>query len=264
MLKGTAEFFHNAWKAMGGAPDFFGPKRVADAWLNTQFGWLPFLSDMRKFAKTYHDADRQLAHLRRNNGRWVRRGGSVREVTGSEVVASSATQNMHSPTLATYFYPGASSGYYGSYTVTRETSQRVWFKAAFRYYIPEIRSVAWERKALRLLYGGNISPSLLWNLTPWSWLVDWCSSVGDAIDNLDNGLAENLAAKYAYIMGTTEESYRVKSHCALDSPVDAEWEFLISRKTRSEASPFGFGLTPDDFTGRQWSILSALGLSRLR
>jgi hypothetical protein len=38
--------------------------------------------------------------------------------------------------------------------------------------------------------------------------------------------------------------------------------FTTTVKTRTKASPFGFGLTFDSFSGRQLAILGALGLTR--
>ena len=44
----------------------------------------------------------------------------------------------------------------------------------------------------------------------------------------------------------------------------AGWYAQVERKQRSVGSPFGFGLSPGDFSARQWSILAALGLTRMR
>jgi hypothetical protein len=36
----------------------------------------------------------------------------------------------------------------------------------------------------------------------------------------------------------------------------------LETKSRAQASPFGFGLTPGAFTPQQWAILAALGMSQ--
>lgn len=263
MLRSTAETFHYMWKNMGGSSRSFGPKKVADAWLNTQFGWLPFLSDIRKFIKLQGTMESRIARLRRENGKWRRRGGVVDTVLDSDVVDENDHVSAHLPVLLTSMYPKG-TGQMGNYTVTRELTSTAWFKAAFRYYIPDIGTVEWERKAKRRLYGLYVSPSLVWNLLPWSWLVDWCTDASEVLKSLDDNLAENLAAKYAYVMRTTEQRIVVKSRHELVQPLDHTWVSLMSRKTRARAHAFGFGSSPDNFTGRQWSILSALGISRLK
>lgn len=266
MLKTTASVFHKKWRASGGSRSNFGPKNVANHWLNTQFGWFPFLHDMRRFYNTTKNLEQQLNQLQRDNAQWIKRGGTVDKTEDTdEESMGSETSTAHYPILTTSCYRDPYASGTGSYRVIRNDARHTWFKARWRYHIPDIGTVKWRRRAVRQMYGLSISPSLLWELTPWSWLVDWCSNFGDVISNLDNGLAENLAAKYAYVMGTTCSNYTVESTADLvGGALTNSWSFSIERKERSAASPFGFGLTSSDFSGRQWSILSALGLSRLR
>lgn len=262
MLKGTANFFRNLWKSLGGSPTGFGPRAVADYWLNTQFGWRPFLNDLRKFYRTTRTLDQRLQRIRRDNGRWVRRGGTIWTDVADDITASSATATKHLPALFSSFYANPSSP--GSYTFTRQTVQRAWFEASFRYYIPDINSVQWERRAIAEMFGLMPNPSLLWELLPWSWLVDWGSNTGDIIANLTTGYADNLAAKYAYVMrghsifATVNSNLRLHNETLSDS-----WSFPVEWKTRVGANPFGFGLSDDMLSVRQWSILAALGISRL-
>jgi hypothetical protein len=42
----------------------------------------------------------------------------------------------------------------------------------------------------------------------------------------------------------------------------SQQDFTVIRKLRIKASPFGFGLSEEDFTDFQKSILLALGISR--
>lgn len=263
MLSGTAKFFHNAWRAMGGSLTGFTPKKVADYWLNTQFGWRPFISDLRKFYRTYTKLDEHLNRIRRDNGKWKRRGGTVQQDSDTKVIEISDAVSAHWPSLPWYFYPSGSS--YGNYTMTEKYSRHVWFEGAFRYWIPDIGSVQWKKRAIAELFGVMPCPSLIWNLIPWSWLVDWCSNVGDVISNMSTGYADNLAAKYAYVMGHTERTGVLDSTLNLvDGKIHNSWSFPLDWKTRTAASPFGFGLSDDSFSVRQLSILAALGISRLK
>lgn len=259
MLSTSAKGFHDLWRSMGGSRTSFSPKKVADHWLNTQFGWLPFINDLNKLARASNTVDAMLNQVKRDNGRWVRRGGIVSQVNNRSVVKSDSSRTAHVPLLNSYYYPGGTTG---SHRIYLDEVQTVWFSAAFRYYIPDIGSVDWERRCKRAYYGLNISPSLIWELTPWSWLVDWFSNAGDVFANMSNPIAENLAAKYAYIMGETSRVVTCESvHLLSGQAHDASWVHFGKTKSRVSASPFGFGLTSGDLSARQWSILAALGVS---
>jgi hypothetical protein len=125
-------------------------------------------------------------------------------------------------------------------------------------------SPIWKASAVSHLFGLTPNPSVIWSATPWSWLVDWGSNVGDNLANLTTGYADNLAAKYAYIMGTT--SYQKVTDTETFFKQCGNQKFSLTEniqvKTRGAASPFGFGLSESNFTSRQWSILSALGVTR--
>jgi len=259
MLKTTAKGFHDVWRAMGGSKTNFGPKSVANHWLNTQFGWSPFLSDLRKFYKTTVDIDKKLKQLRRDNGRWIRRGGTV-QVDGA--VASGTVNSPMYPSLPTSLYATP----YGYHEWTRKTQFISWFEGAFRYWIPgKPDSLGWNAQALAQIYGAQPSPSLIWELTPWSWLLDWCSNVGDVMANVSSMMFDNLCAKYAYIMGSYRHSVDVTGYSNYKTaPATGMWSAVLMSKSRIAASPFGFGLTGADFSARQWSILGALGISRTR
>lgn len=262
MLKDTAKFFTNAWRAAGGT--LKKPSRaLANHWLSTQFGWLPFINDLRKFHRTYVTMNERIAQIRRNNGRWVRRGGTVMEDNDSTVISSSSTATGHWPSLPSYLYKN--SQVTGSQTKSLHRITRVWFEGSFRYWIPNIESRTWEKRAVAELYGAMPNPALVWELTPFSWLVDWMSNVGDVVANMDNGWADNLVARYAYVMKSVEVVGEFTSTCDLkDTTLHNSWDFLVSWKTRGGASRFGFGLTEANFSPRQWSILAALGIQRYR
>lgn len=263
MLRGTARFFSQLWRSMGGRRSGFGPKSVADAWLNTQFGWIPFINDMFDLKHGLSTLDKMLAQTKRDNGRWIRRRGTVYSHEDEAVLVDKRrSASGLSPVLPTSMY---SSSDYGHYRIKRKITQKVWFSGAFRYWIPNIDS-PWVGLKTKLKYLGiYVSPSLIWELTPWSWLVDWVSNAGDVISNMDNGYVDHLVAKYAYLMGTTKSRVTLEATANLVSgPVSASFFHEVERKCRVHANPFGFGLTDDDLSARQWSILGALGITRLR
>jgi len=263
MLRQTAKGFHDVWKSLGGHKANFGPKKVADHFLNHQFGWLPFVSDVRRFIKTYNRANLMYKQIVRDNERNIRRRGTILTTNETTLVASSDVQTAHTLCPNSYFYSDPTKT--GYYKIWRRESRNIWFSAKFTYYIPNIEDVEFDPLWKAKMYGLSISPSLLYELTPWSWLIDWVSNAGDVFANLDPGLVENLVARYAFVMGKTVYSYIVESfHNIETAPISRTWSYVAKHEVRQRASPFGFGLTGIDFSARQLSILAALGESRLK
>mgnify|MGYP003571886336 FL=1 len=264
MLRTTAKSFARIYRAAYGrkAPRNMS-RALANDWLNIQFGWIPFLSDLREFYKTCKNLDTKLKQLRRDNGRWIRRGGTVAVDDSEPVAAYSQSGSLGlRPALATGFYNAP----YGESDVHTVYTGIHWFEGAFRYWIPpEKETWKWNAKATAGLFGLRPSPSLIWELTPWSWLVDWVCNIGASLASLDSIMYDNLCAKYAYVMGTRRQTATsTGTNNYKSGPVTLTRSAYLESKARREASPFGFGLTSDTFTGRQWSILGALGLTRLR
>jgi hypothetical protein len=262
MLKGAAMFFRNAWKSIGGSlkkPS----KALSGQWLSIQFGWLPFVNDLRKFYQTTRKLDATIQRIKQQNGQWQRRGGSVVDDTQSVLISSNDHVTGHWPALHSAFYVDPNSS--GNYTASMSTTTRVWFEGRFRYWIPNIDSPWWEARAVAELYGAMPNPALIWELIPFSWLVDWMSNVGDVFANMDAGYADNLAASYAYVMKSVEVMGEFEStHTLKAATLHDLWKFPLSWKSREGASRFGFSTTEAEFSARQWSILAALGLQRKR
>jgi hypothetical protein len=153
---------------------------------------------------------------------------------------------------------------HGACYIAKRTQQTVRFSGRFRYYIPPITGENWWPNMYRKLMGLTLNPKLVWELVPFSWLVDYWTNIGDVISNAsDGGLVENLVAKYAYIMGQTEVSGSTR-HVVnyADGSREFLWPVKVSRKQRVSANPFGFGLSPESLTARQYGILGALGLTK--
>lgn len=261
MLKTTATGFVNLWKSMGGHPTKMGPKELANQWLNFNFGWRPFLGDLAKLFSFQKKLAAKYQYLVNANGKWKKRGGKVATIESSSV--TNYTSSGHYP----YGLSSAwtSYGYARDYARVYDTRKtEVWFEGAFRFWIPNLEPYdLWAKDYIHHL-GLNISPSLVYNLTPWTWLIDWFTNLGDVIDNYSSTGSGQYAASYAYIMGHTQRIKRVESMLPFGgNDLYATWEFPLERKQRVAANPFGFGLNWNQLTPVQWSILGALGLTRL-
>lgn len=243
------------------------PKRLGQDYLAANFGWLPLASDLRRMYGLYRHSEKILSELERNNGQWTQRGGTVFETSTASTVEKIGLTNAAFAPKYTYFT--RSSPIPRSFT-TSETGRKVWFSGRFRYYIPErnFKDSAWRRKTIRRMYGLTLTPADIWELTPWSWLIDYFSNAGDVLSNLSTGVVDDVVAKYAYIMGTTTVRTTTTTSALLKNIEAGDVYFSGTAiqesciKNRNVATPFGFGMSSEDFSGRQLAILTALGLSK--
>lgn len=241
------------------------------AYLNYQFGWKPFVKDLIDWFNTIKKIDKMVRYARDHNGKWIRRKGNLRNEQTTEVKYVASCCN---PLLNTYFHNPAAQT-----RVVTKTWDKIWFVGVMKFYIPDLDqdpadSVLTSR-LLRRLYGLELGPSVVWELTPWSWLTDWCLNIGNIISNLEMSAYDNLVAKYAYVMrhkGVIDyyyhaESYNIDnpaSNCTTTKKSDvftSTAQCGFETKERAPASFWGFG-TSDELSLKQAAILAALGLSK--
>lgn len=269
-LSTSASAFADVWRSLGGSRTAFSPKKAADHFLNHQFGWVPFVNDLKKFNKAYQTSTQRINQMILDNGKWVRRKRAVsftEDITDINYRADQDAPLVY-PALVSYHYrfPYPGRAKWGWTVTARHTIRKVWFEGSFRYWIPALMKDhdPYFRTINRLnYYGARVSPSLLWEATPWSWLADWGTNLGDIIDNVTTQSASNLVSNYAYIMSTTTERWTHDSCIHMwNKDVFLHWDQDVVAKHRQVASPFGFGLDLTDLSLRQISILTALGVSK--
>lgn len=254
-------------RAVGSTLLVSGPKglgkRGSQEYLNIEFGWKPLIRDVVQSAQAVRDSEKILSQFERDSGRHVRRRYHFpKEVTTT--VTTTATQ-VASPTLNAYFYNGAASG---TLERTRYETTETWFSGCFTYYLTagdtaRTRLKKAEQQASKLL-GLRVTPHLLYQLTPWSWLIDWNSNLGDVVKNISAFSNDGLVMRWGYVMctKTITDTYRLPSVQLRNGARAIEQTFSTTQKVRYKATPYGFGLDTGTFTGRQWAILAALGIAR--
>jgi hypothetical protein len=91
--------------------------------------------------------------------------------------------------------------------------------------------------------------------------------VGDIVSNVNAMLTEGLVIPYGYIM--RQHDMVIRSRLDFKVWKGSEWvdatvfdTVFGKAQRRLPASPFGFGISDSGLTGKQMSILAALGLSR--
>jgi len=250
-----------------------GFKAYGSEYLNVQFGWKPFVSDIRKMVQALQNSSAILHQFERDSGRVVRRRYGFPDVTTSSFIENA---NNYADCLSGL---GGSAGDDFLTTanrtrlVSREDTmvQKTWFSGAFQYALPISDDVVsklegFEARANHLL-GTRLTPEVLWELTPWSWLLDWVGTIGQSISAATLLQNDSLVIRYGYLMRQTvqQRTYRVLDlsfRGQKSSMGTISHTLRRETKERVRATPYGFGLTPASFTAQQWAILGALGLTK--
>jgi hypothetical protein len=237
-------------------------REYGSEYLNYQFGIAPIVSDLKSFGQTAHNAAAIMRQYERDSGKNIRRRYAFPIDREVETTVREGTY----PDLTTGAYFNSS----GQLKTTTTYEREVWFSGCFTYYLNLGKSQAdrmqYAAQQAKRLYGVRLTPDVLWNLAPWSWAADWVANTGDVLKNISAFSTDGLVMRYGYIM----ETRRVTVDRVLRGAVPkmgTDTSYLHDRygtitKVRHAASPYGFGLSPDSFTGKQWSILAALGIAR--
>jgi hypothetical protein len=272
MLKSTAKSFHETWKAMGGSKSspMMVPKALSDDFLNYQFGWKPFISDLGKFHKAFVNQDALIDKLSQQNGQWVKRRFPLRNDTTRVKVSSGTGCKLYPMGEFNVTPVWFASGNPATWDVHEEVETSIWCSGKWRYYRPEFdKSHAGYKSAMSragrqlTLYGLRVSPTNVWKATPWTWAADWFSNVGDYVEHVNDVLIDSVACKYLYVMQhVTRRRVFTQTLPFLNTTVRLQFSRIIETKQRQEgASPYGFNLSLGNLSARQMAIIGALGLS---
>lgn len=242
-------------------------KKTGDEYLNLQFGWNPLMRDLQKLAKAVMNSDDYLKQLHKNSGKSVRRHYQFPQ-TSSVDTQSYANSVPDPPQLAN---PTFFTTYSGTRVETTTTTVDSWFDGDFTYYFDLKGSSSWDAvsyaaKQARLLYGLKLTPDVVWNLMPWSWLIDWGVNMGDVLTNVGLFSNDGLVMRYGYVMQHRKVSNNIQLFGirpkSWTTDLHLQQTFATESKVRLRAFPFGFGTTFDGLSTRQMAILAALGLSK--
>jgi len=246
-------------------------QNLGSEYLNYEFAWKPLIADIVKGLDVLNNSRKIIAQATRNSGARVRRQYRFPEEKGLAVELDNHIGEVwsHSQDELPWTSTTDPSTAYGDYQEFHDFHMKTWFSGEFTYFIPQStdfmgRLERYSRLADKLVGTRDIEETL-WNLQPWSWLVDWKVNVGDLVSNLSSFQNDGLLLRYGYVM----QQYSASFTRYLTGPVrrDGGGNSYVNRrsvlsKRRERADPFGFSTKPSDFTDRQWNILGALGLSK--
>lgn len=249
----------------------FDLRKLGGEYLNVEFGWKPLVNDLVKLLHAVVDAEKHWKQYARDNGRLVRRNYTFPRESPSTTYSTGTEYLLNVPNSSQWidlFEPGN----IGPFPFSKETSSQetIRFSGAYTYYLPGDSSfgeklAGWASQANHLL-GIRLTPDVLWNLAPWSWLADWVWNIGDNLEVATAMAHDGLLLKYGYIMRETNSrviytTFNVKDYDSHSTGPIVE-AYVSTEKLRVRADPYGFALQPGAFSDRQWAILAALGMSR--
>jgi hypothetical protein len=246
-------------------------RSLGKEYLNITFGWKPFLSDLYKILRQMLDISEEIRKYESISGLQVHRRYDFPPIvdTSSTSLGSARYLNFGGGSnIASWdeLYDGNPAR---PLLITDTSYERIYFVGMFQFALGPDKGLlgkieAFEQLANKLL-GTRITPAVLWELTPWSWLIDWFFEVQNAITAAGLLTSDGVLMRYAYLMRETLKStaYTVSGVPFVDGPSGpVTTTSYIRKKERVRGTPFGFGISLEDISPLQWAILGALALSK--
>jgi hypothetical protein len=262
-------------------------RRGGSDYLNVQFGWLPLLNDLQAIVKTFAMASahfvRPTSPVHRLYQQAIPDVTSIyRSLDDFDKLTVSTTPNYsgipakyRAALLAdgvNYLSPGNGNYFYANVYATENRQQRLWFEGEFSFFPKAgFNPESFMSRADELM-NLDITPAVLWELAPWSWLVDWALHLGDALTALQSVQSDRVISTYAYAMAETKITRTIigsklqpQAESNYTGPSSALSVRRSTRKQRIRANPYGFTLgTNGGLNANQLGILGSLGLTKLR
>lgn len=242
---------------------------TAEWYLSLNFGWLPIIKGVQDYIVAQRKGQESLKQLLRDEGRPIIRRRTIKEEVRKFVFSnlnstvSNPPYNVMPQFVTQCYDTDVSVPYEDVYSV----KSKIEFVAKFVYWLPEgPRDVAWTARMLRRLLGSRVTPSVAWNLMPWTFLIDYYSTLGKAIENLGPGVEQQLYTEYCYVTFkediTRNTSTQVVTFDAARKRVSSVVQSveISSLRSRVSADPFAFRFTGLDVSVKQTAILAALAL----
>jgi hypothetical protein len=252
-------------------------KYLGSEYLNVQFGWMPLLRDVAGAVQTLLTLDRLIYNeTTRRSRAWEgpSASSSGTSVLGFSDLSVNQLQYSRYGRQVTSGFGGPNSNWNTKTLWSQDyrLSSRLGGLAR-----PTYSSNGFIDQAMHVMQGLGFvrDPKALWELTPFSWLVDWAVNIGSALENASyySPQVGGRAIDYAYVttktvvalthdfagwgtIGSSFKEYRV---------IDPQSLLTTVTKERRRVSPFGgVGVDLSGLTSGQFSILVALGMARKR
>lgn len=245
-LKELPELFHLAGKHL--------LRKGSSAFLSYQYGWKPLIRDVKSlldFSTTFKKRMKEVTRIIENGGVRYRQSLGTWSATGAQGPLFISSDN-------------------GDLIQARSVIQsRVDMWATVRWLpITNVSSLVGtpelENRVRKAIGGLQADLSTTWNLIPWSWLIDWCGTMGDFLAAnrviLPFGPTACCVMTHTYTTHSWTPTYYANVYPFLSGGAA---RILVDTKRRSGG--LGASVTADIpmLSGRQASILGALGIQRV-
>jgi hypothetical protein len=273
MLHTSARGFVDIYRKLGGdmSSKVLAPKKVADHFLNHNFGWVPFVNDVVAFCDNVVNSDDRIRRISANNGQDVRRRVTLLNHTertnlGGDAICLVSPGNIFQIQSMFTSTP--------RFEVWLERTVHAHSVGRFRYYIPyfdpsnpEASGMLGALRRQLAIHGARASPANIYKSIKWTWLIDWVTNTGRTVSALSDQLIDNMAATYLFLCHTEELKYVFRQFMPFNGtsggPRTLEWQRIIAVTQRKECdAPFGFGLSWEELSPKQLALLASIGISR--
>lgn len=230
-------------------------RAAGSEYLNVEFGWKPIVSDLKSF---YH----AVTHFSEISEKY-RKGSNKSQRRRFDFPTK--TQSNSSVVSDIICLPNKD---WAAGQVSSLSVQKSWFVGHFIYHLPmgdgqaaqARRFASYARHAL----GIELTPEVVWNLAPWSWAADWFSNTGDVFHNVSALGRDGLVLEDGWMMQHSRTEMTVSGKFPRNGNSTETYgtsTYLTEFKTRTPATPYGFGIDLAGLSAKQVSIIAALGLS---
>lgn len=225
----------------------------------TQFGYLPFISDVQKYCNAGQVVAKRAQELKNLKSS----GMSSRRVGIDSNQSHTLNPRYRLSSLGVSFY---------AELVTAKSYKR-W--GVGKWYLQPDGSLARVNSeqemftlARRAVYGADVDASTAWNLMPWSWLIDWASNAGDWIESSRNTIGAKPSGKVCIMtnqIGLWSTRRKPGVHDFYTDVTGGNFDIVNEIKNRSVHSSFDLPqLSLPILSGRQSAILGSLATLRAK
>jgi hypothetical protein len=261
------------------------PKNIGSEYLNIVFGWAPLVSDVLKVCEAIVKIDDVITQYQRDAGpeKTVRRTRKLDPVRNSTTSTVSNNVRLGFPYGPNGVYPGIDvfrhqvtgalipqangfAGHSGRLTLEENTYEQYSFVARWQYYLgsdsPIFGKMRTYAQLARKTLGIRLDLELLWELTPWTWMLDWFANIGDILAINAAIASDSQVLQYAYLTRHYQVTHKY-THTGVtfgDGNATGPITSLVSfkRHQRVRATPYGFSVNLNGLTPQQIAILASL------
>lgn len=223
---------------------------VGGQYLNYRFGWVQFVRDV----KTLSDISTALERRVRELISLQKHGGLRRNIALDSKALSGSIVNF--PTNSTWGF---------QCRVTLNWHKEVKFRGSIRWvptrdFSEDLRRLGVINLAFRKVFDlEKVDPETLWNLIPWSWLIDYFADIGGYLA-ATNGSAKLIPYDVCIMREYTAKDRGIRSSTHAYS-VEEECQYDLHLISRDVVTAISFpGARFDLLNANQWKVILALFL----